>query len=206
MIGGLNAEPSQCGEQFADGEWKSMPPMQTARFLPAAASLEDVLYVAGGQTKDTVCASVERFERCQGKHRWSSLAPMQTARRNFAMTATPTGLIVTGGVGRGYERLASVECYAEKRWTAPAPMLYCRHGHQLVSLNRYVDAIGGIRGEQERRHAHEECGVERYDFASNCWTLVQSMHRKRVFSGACVFGGEIYVFGGRSAPDSGCRS
>lgn len=59
----------------------------------------------------------------------------------------------------------------------------------VVELNGFIYAMGGFNGEIRMS------SVERYDPATNQWSLIESMNYVRSDGHACVVGNKIYIIG-----------
>ncbi len=91
------------------GEWATVAPLGTARMYAAAASLNGVLYVAGGDSNDTQ-SSVERYWPTSDT--WEAVASMTSARSEHQLVALGGFLYAVGGDGA--DGLVGTEVTAER--------------------------------------------------------------------------------------------
>ena len=76
-------------------------------------------------------------------------------------------------------------------------MTTARYSHQLVALGGFLYAMGGWSGGARVATA------ERFDPATNTWTLIASMESARSSFAAAAMGGFLYVTGGAEGPQGG---
>jgi N-acetylneuraminic acid mutarotase len=72
-------------------------------------------------------------------------------------------------------------------------MIYARKEHATIFLNGFVFAIGGYDGNSKEMLST----CEKYDFAQDKWTLVDSLNQQKcAFAATGVENKLIFVFGG----------
>lgn len=136
----------------ATGIWETLPPMPTARYGCAAAAVNGVLYVFGGERgAGQSRATVERLD--PSVPRWDTLTPMPTARSWCACVAAMGLLYVFGGSrgdGRtrgGGRSLATAERFdpSTGRWELLPPMQTPRSVCSGAVVFRLSDAPAILR-------------------------------------------------------------
>lgn len=129
-IGGFRDPYTSTGRPTNDPitrQWAIARPLPQPRAIAGAASLNGILYVAGGyvelpdgslQISDTVLAYDP------GSDQWRPAAPMTSPREGLRLVAAGPYLYAIGGGGIDGDSLATVERYdpATDTWTATAPM------------------------------------------------------------------------------------
>lgn len=115
VCGGSDREPAKLSDQALrvcesldpiTGEWRSVPPMETARSRAASCLVRGHLYVCGGLSGRLALTSVERLDVSSGT--WDTLPHMATRRFGAAVGSLNGCLFVCGG-NDGDALLNSVE-------------------------------------------------------------------------------------------------
>lgn len=135
--------------------WKVAPPMQTARYYAATATLDDKLYMIAGGPEGK---SVEVFDGTQ----WQAGVPLPDYRMHHcAVTVKSRKIFVIGGFDwtnalSGIMSFTSgASAWDQDAMTSP-PLLQARHGHACAGEsdrflychcveNRVVGSGGGMR-------------------------------------------------------------
>lgn len=127
---------------------------------------------------------------------WSLVAPMSCVRSTAGVAVLNSRIYVCGGreefskriianvlkcfshftLGRdGSSCHRSVECYDPhtNKWTPRAPMQYRRSGVGVGVLNGFLYAVGGHDSPTSNPSVVRTETVERYDAATDTWTLVK---------------------------------
>ncbi|MBI4027689.1 MAG: HYR domain-containing protein, partial [Verrucomicrobia bacterium] len=128
---------------------------------------------------------------------WSIKANNPIPREGVGVAAVGTKVYVIGGYNFGDRNVNTVFDTVTGTWTTNlAPMPTSRSELIAVSDGRYVYCIGGRA---------TIAAMERYDPATDTWTILRSLPTGRGGLGAAVVGDKIYVIGGRQggAPFSG---
>jgi hypothetical protein len=159
----------------------------------------DVAYVIGGFSKPkTTLASGERFDDVSGE--WRGVAPMSSERFDFGLCELADELYAIGGNNRYGLSLATVERYdpALDAWSAVPPMPEPRSGHCACGIGDVLYVLGGENKGQG--YTNSMNGVLKFDGLAQMWSELAPMPDVygRVFGGACMFAGNIYVFGGHN--------
>ena len=87
------------------GRWESGPPLPMAVWGPAAATVDDVIYVAGGGAAGRLCDDLYALD--PQSERWTPLAPMPTPRSDLSLVARDHRIYAIGG---------RAESIAEEAW------------------------------------------------------------------------------------------
>lgn len=145
--GGDSATPSPRSASSAS--------LRTARHCPAAATVDTVLYVAGGSGSEAEgaaaqpMASVEKLEMEAPQGEWSSnVAPMLFPRYRHTLVSLGGALYACGGQKPDGRATASTERYDPRadRWVEVAPMRRPRFSHAAATLDGALYVVGGFVG------------------------------------------------------------
>jgi hypothetical protein len=122
---------------------------------------------------------------------WDSRVSMRCTREHFSACSVGNMIYVTGG----QRALKTGEMYDSKddTWTDLVPMRHGREHHTSVVVDKCIYVIGGSRGDRELQILSS---VEKFDTDSKSWTDMASLPGSRCRGSACVFGTDIYYFGG----------
>ncbi len=166
--------------------WKRHSSVQNRRCWPAAAAVNGLIYVFGGQGEEEL-SSVETLNPREGV--WREVSPMPTARHGMAAVTVAERVYVIGGYGGG-RPLSTVEVYdpATDTWATGNPMPTPRTGLAAVEWNSRIYTLGGSYLNV----------VEVYDPATDTWSTATPMPTPRYGHGAAVIGDMIYVVGGET--------
>ena len=171
--------------------------------LAAATGLDGTIYFLGGQTtvkgttvegqtvegKEVLSSAVDAFNSNDAESSLRALPSMNVPRSRLAAVTGPNGMIYAIG---GDETGRAVERYdpnaAVKSWTPVAPMSTPRRGLAAAVGPDGIYAIGGEGVDT----------VERYDIATNTWTVMEPLVQSR-YDHVAVAGrfGRIYTAGGK---------
>jgi N-acetylneuraminic acid mutarotase len=146
--------------------------MGTVRYAPAAAVIDGLLYVIGGNDGSSRLSSGERYD--PAANAWSPIASMGTARE-FHTAVAIDGLLYAIGGYSGHSRLSSGERYdpAADAWSPIASMGTARHRHAAAVIDGLLYATGGWNPRQTLEDAFSS--GERYDPAANAWSPIAFM-------------------------------
>jgi kelch-like protein 1/4/5 len=176
--------------------WNQVQPMTTHRHGLGVAVLGGPLYAVGGHDGWSYLNTVERFD--PGTLQWSHVAPMSTQRSTAGVTVLHEKLYAVGGRD-GSSCLRSVECYNPhtNQWNLVANMCRRRGGVGVGVVNGYLYAVGGhdAPAATNPNQSRFSC-VERYDPATDAWTMVASLSTGRDAIGVCVLGERLFAVGG----------
>ena len=155
--------------------WLTIPPMTTHRHGLGVAVLGGPLYAVGGHDGWSYLNTVERYD--PATKQWSHVAPMSTQRSTAGVVVVNEKLYAVGGRD-GSSCLRSVECYNPhtNKWNPVANMCKRRGGVGVGVVNGFLYAVGGhdspaVTNPNQSRFS---C-MERYDVATDTWTMVASL-------------------------------
>jgi hypothetical protein len=176
-----------------DGVWTAGAPMPSSRQALAAASVDGVVYAAGGKTGNT-CSGLQILEAFDPwTDSWATEAPMPTGRFNPA-AAVLDGLIyiVGGDIGCG-ARSGANEAYdpASNTWGIHASMPTPRTSLGLGAVDGILYAVGGV--DSDNLVATNEA----YDPVSDRWTTMAPMPVPLASMVVRGVNGKLYVIGGQ---------
>ena len=170
--------------------WTPRPPLTMPRARMAVTSIEDLVYVIGGDTVTGVTAAVDVYDSSTGG--WTSLAAKPTAVANIGAAVIGNKIYVPGGYTVEGQVTGVLEIYdpAADAWEqgASLPMPLCAYA--IAAVNDQLYLFGGWDG------ARYVNSVYVYDPASDQWSSRAAMRVARGFAGAGVIRGVVYVVGG----------
>jgi hypothetical protein len=178
----------------ATDSWSAGAPLPTARRNLAAATVNGVIYVIGGQTDVALDSTiVEAFDPAAPVPAWSTMAPMTTPRRAAAATALNGQVCVFGGQSSG-NTISSVECFdpVANTWSPGPDMPTARYALGSDTVGAFAYAVGG----------HNLAGgplmtVERFDPVNPpSWSSVTSMATRREAAAIVAASGSLFAIGG----------
>jgi len=176
--------------------WIPVPPMTTHRHGLGVAVLGGPLYAVGGHDGWSYLSSVERYD--PSTRQWSHVAPMTSQRSTAGVAVINDKLYAVGGRD-GSSCLRSVECYNPhtNKWSPVSNMCKRRGGVGVGVVNGFLYAVGGhdspaVTNPNQSRFS---C-MERYDSATDTWTMVTSLSVGRDAIGVCVLGERLFAVGG----------
>jgi len=176
--------------------WLPVPPMNTHRHGLGVAVLGGPLYAVGGHDGWSYLNTVERYD--PATKQWSHVAPMTVQRSTAGVVVINDKLYAVGGRD-GSSCLRSVECYNPhtNKWNPVANMCKRRGGVGVGVVNGFLYAVGGhdapaVTNPNQSRFS---C-MERYDTATDTWTIVASLSIGRDAIGVCVLGERLFAVGG----------
>ena len=188
----------------------TLPPMPTHRWQMDAASLNGIIYVAGGSTgcPGTILDTFESYNPVTNTWRSSNPASagydpnfphMPTPRWSAGVVALGTRIYVVGGATEPSDApLDTLEAYdtATNTWLPLTHLNTPRAAPFVAALNGKIYAIGGRTGVGVNSVYINT--VEEYDPNLDTWVNKTSpMPTTRAFSGGvAVLNGAIYVVGG----------
>jgi N-acetylneuraminic acid mutarotase len=196
-IGDIARSATQFGDRCTgpeiEGTWSNGTPMPTARTEVTGATLDGVIYVAGGFVSNgTHVALVEAYDTAGDAWLSPSPAPLPQALDHAGAAAVNGKVYVVGGYSV-FPSTISAATYeydpAINLWTERAPMPLARAAAATVELGGKVYVMGGV-GPQPAVPLV-------YDPAMNIWSQLAPMSAAREHLTAAAVGGKIYVIGGR---------
>ncbi|XP_037938704.1 kelch-like protein 5 isoform X2 [Teleopsis dalmanni] len=175
--------------------WTTLNPMGTHRHGLGVAVLEGPLYAVGGHDGWSYLNTVERWDPVA--RTWNSVASMSAMRSTAGVTVLGGRLYVVGGRdGTACHR--SIECYDPhtNKWTPRTPMNKRRGGVGVAISNGYLYALGGHDCPASNPSVCRTETVERYDPATDTWTLICSLSIGRDAIGCTLLGDRLMAVGG----------
>nr|XP_020453919.1 kelch-like protein 20 [Monopterus albus] len=194
VVGGWTQDDPSClVEQFCPeyNEWRTTARMVNNRGTVAMATLDGMIYTAGGEDDIQCYSSVERYNPNTG--RWSThVAPLSSPRSGVCLVAMDEYLYAIGGHD-STTVFNTVERYDPKMntWSKQALMLTSRTRAVAAVLDGHLYVIGGSDGDTALS------SVERYNPVDGTWSICAHMLSPRQNAGCAVYLGHIYVAGGK---------
>lgn len=180
----------------ATNTWTSMPPMPTARYLPAIGVINGKVIVAGGSDSNDPVDTVEIFD--SATNLWSPGAALPVPVY-AAVSAVANGkLYVIGGLDATSTVLPNVQIYnpATNSWGPGTAMPTPRAAGYGGVINGAIIVAGGT----DNTVVYDK--VESYNVASNTWTTLGNMPRGLALGAGAVQNNRLYVIGGIEASSS----
>lgn len=180
-------------EARASLSWFTAAPMPTPRTAAAAAALDGVVYVIGGQDgflRDLDV--VEAFDVAENS--WRTVAPLPQPLRYAAAAALDGKVYVMGGLsGVSGEPLSSVYVFdaARGEWRRLSDLPVALSGAAAVVMDGRVHLVGG----ESRLSTLDHHLI--LDSASGTWSSSEPLPAGRGRLGVAVLGGRLWVLGGR---------
>src|SRR4029079_10355241 len=180
--------------------WQSGPDQPPARYaFQAALGTDNMLYVAGGQTADSVPTLYDQVSRYDyTTNTWSNVAPLPVPLSQAAIGAWNGKIYVAGGFIGGSSVTNALRIYdiATNIWSSGANM----------PISPGVEAAAGavrqgkfyVMGGDDFNNALNTNFI--YDIAPNTWTTGAPLPDSRTNTSATTYGGVIWVYGGVSLP------
>jgi hypothetical protein len=177
----------------ATDNWARGPDLPVAVNHAMAATLDGVLYVAGGNDGRGPSDQVARLDG----DRWRRLAPLPRGRQAGGMVALDGRLYLVGGVVEG--GLASdTQVYdpAADRWSAAPGLPTPREHLGAAAAGGRVYVVGGRTGGIGSNLA----AAEAFDPGSGRWTRVADLPTARGgLAATATAGGQVVAIGGEAA-------
>lgn len=95
----------------------------------------------------------------------------------------------------------AIENSAAKKWEVVSQLPTGRSAFSTAVVDGKIYLIGGLLFESEKRNTFGLSTVEVYDTKNNSWQRLADMPTPRLYAGAAVVDGKIYVVGGYSVID-----
>jgi len=176
--------------------WTIVPSMTTHRHGLGVGVLGGPLYAVGGHDGWSYLNTVERWD--PSSRQWSYVAPMSTQRSTVGVAVLNNRLYAVGGRD-GSCCLRSVEMYDPhtNKWSPVASMCKRRGGVGVGVVNGCLYAVGGHDAPAASNPAQSRFNcMERYDPATDTWSMVCSLSIGRDAIGVCVLGEKLFAVGG----------
>ncbi|XP_067639390.1 kelch-like protein 5 [Eurosta solidaginis] len=175
--------------------WTALNPMGTHRHGLGVAVLEGPLYAVGGHDGWSYLSTVERWDPTT--RTWSYVASLSSMRSTAGVAVLGGRLYVVGGRD-GSVCHRSIECFDPhtNKWTMRAPMNKRRGGVGVAVANGFLYALGGHDCPASNPSVCRTDTVERYDPATDSWTLICSLNAGRDAIGCALLGDRLMAIGG----------
>ena len=177
-------------------------PILARIILHSVASLNGLLYVCGGYTSTLGTKySKNVFVHNPKTNTWQEYAPMIHGRAALCTVATSQHIYAIGGVAEDKNATNAVQRFDPRRntWMLVSSMIEKRKGLCGAAFKNNIFVFGGT-GISGPIHS-----AEMYDIEEDQWQNIPNMQVPRVFAGAAVVQGLIYIIGGSgllsSAPE-----
>lgn len=184
--------------------WETGPDLLMPHDYPAAAQLDDALYVLGGHHPDATKGGPKTdpgFEFCErldlAKGKWEEIAPLNQPRFALAAVVTEGQLLTMGGVAftpEGFNNFTLVERYdaASAQWVEDErhALPWPAAGLGACTLNDTVYIFGGYSTDNIHSRA------ARFDTSSNTWQRIPDLPAPRAAMGVATVGNTLYLIGG----------
>ncbi|KAL7611510.1 hypothetical protein Lser_V15G09061 [Lactuca serriola] len=186
-FGGIN--PIVESYSPTSNQWVLRPPLYWSNIHVAGASVNNKLFVAGGNKESHFSSEVEYLDLNYGK--WLPVRSMNSKRSGPAAAELNNALYVTGGFdGQSYSSSVEMLDPREQKWSTLPDMKKMKGCHSMVVLNEKLYTVGGYDGEKYLKT------VECFDTRMGCWVECAPMNVCRGNFGAFVIGEKLYAVGG----------
>ena len=193
---GVGGKPVLAVEAFDGTAWREVTQLPGAGLnAPAAALLDDEIYVIGGFNTVTNLPSDRVLVFDVRTRAWSEATPLPQPRGGHAAIVVDRRIHVIGG-GNSQSTLADHDAYDPHtgHWTSLAPLPRSEGSPAGVAFDGKLYAIGGRSGPRDFGN------VDVYEPATDTWHTGPPIE-PRGTAGAVVYCGSIHVFGGESQAD-----
>ena len=151
-------------------EWKTLSPLNQARYANELVSSDDGVFCLGGYDGENELSSVEHLSDL--KSQWEFVKPMLTPRMWFAAVNCKGIVFAIGGMSKSYNdtsTLNSVEKYnfEEDKWTYVSDMNIERRAHSACVFQDKIYVVGGVNNNGSIVRE-----IECYDIATNRWSII----------------------------------
>ena len=183
-----------------EADWTTAADMNLSRVVHGACSVEDKVYVFGGQREGggEGIVSVEEYD--PDSESWTPRSDMPTPRLGMAVSSVHGKCYLMGGAERpNGTGLALVEEYDPDTdsWQRRADMPTARAGAASAVSNGLIYVFGGWPIGNITSQALDT--VEVYDPSVDSWSELKEMPTPRAFLAAAASGDRIFALGGGSA-------
>ena len=193
LLGDANRSATARVEAYdpATNRWSAEPSLPIGLHHPMAATFRGKLYVLGGITQRLGGPDSARVFVFDGK-RWSEGPSLKRPRGAGAAVVVHDRLIVAGGIDGSVE-VGPPEIFDGTRWRDGAGMPSPLDHIGAATDGRYVFVAGG------RRNGQHFGTLQRYDPASDTWTILRPMPERRSGLGVAFDAGRVIAAGGEGA-------
>ncbi|CAK8683416.1 unnamed protein product [Clavelina lepadiformis] len=199
VMGGISGSKVLNSVEYMDlkekSVWKEVAPMHECRYLAAAETFNDNIYIFGGKNeKDEALKSIEQFQH--QSNQWTTLeAQLSVERFNFATFLLQDTIYCCGG--KSVEILDSVDIFKitdgnlnyDVKSSSECKLPEGRYGAcSVVHGNNKAFLLGGLGGKGFIRSV--------LCFSDGVWEKSFTMGTKRLSFSAQVLGSNLYAVGG----------
>lgn len=175
-------------------KWVPKADLPTPRCFLASAVVDGKLYAVGGLGEkekggENPLGTLERYD--PAADRWESLPLMPTPRSRLAAAALDGKVYAVGGYDGEDKAIVEIFDPATNRWEEGPALPFAQHGHATVAVGKRLHVLG-LGGDGKPNHIVLEGGK---------WKEAAPMPQGRLFAGAAVLEGRIYVVGGAGQDD-----
>lgn len=173
-------------------EWSSLAPMAHMRSGPGTAVLNNLIYVAGGESDCLILDSGEVLDPVTNQ--WAAIASMVQPRCMLGMCALDGYLYALGG-WVGAELGDTVEKYdpAADCWRLTSRMTVGRYAMGVLAHEGLIYVIGGYNDLNSELNL-----VECFNPVTGEWKTLAPLRISRAYVGLAVLHDHIYAVGGSS--------
>lgn len=159
-----------------------------------AAAVSKVIYVAGGDTDESITAEVEMYS--PREEAWTVTPNMCNKKSDCALVSGGGQLYVIGGFD-GFTRTSSMEVYNPviSEWSSGPSLGYARSGCGAAVFRGEIYVVGGYSGTKHMS------SVEVYNLTRKVWSMGPSLVNPRSYLQVAVVNDSLYAVGG--ADDNG---
>ena len=170
--------------------WEVLSEMPTERFGMAVATVEDTIFVIGGEDDKGVVDIVESYDPQTDK--WITLPSKPIPVSDVSAVTIAGNIFVPGGRLDTASVSDVLEIYdpQRKEWTLGARMPIGLSAYGLSAFEGKVYLFGGWNGQQFVADVYE------YDPGKDLWQMIGAMSSPRGYVGAANSSDRIHVIGG----------
>ena len=180
-------------------DWTPIAPMTYERCNFYLGACHDLLYAVGGEGDlEGDNAGVLTCERYNPRdNNWTNIRALPTTRKQHSGCTTSTTMYISGGLSWNtvYDTLLAYDPQADT-WTNKARMTIARADHSMTKYGNHLYVVGGWNEVPGSNHRTIHNTLDRYDIASDQWTLVTNTPTPRYLASVAVMNGKLYVIGG----------
>jgi DNA-binding CsgD family transcriptional regulator len=170
--------------------WQALAPLPTARFGLGVVAYEGQIYAVGGQGKDGVLGTLERYQI--ETDTWESLPFKPLAVADIKAAVVGGKIYVPGGRLASGEMTDTLEIFDPRQgnWSRGTPLPAPLSGYALAVYEGRLYLFGGWDGRRCLDMVYE------YDPGQDAWKAKAPMQTPLAYAGAAVANGKIYLVGG----------
>jgi hypothetical protein len=202
---------SLCAGNF-DCAWSAGAPMPSPSAGHLTAVLGEKAYVFGGFNPPAPCCNQEAHAYDPVANKWTPARSMPVGAREAAAHTLGDKIYVAIGMSPLLQVQNGLYAYdpASDQWTTRAARPTYRTRFASATLNGLLYVFGGYgaagNGPGGFADGELKSHVEVYDPTTNSWSTGTPMPMALSGAQTCVFGNDIYLFGGSSAGNAQERS